>query len=98
MDPWWNPAVGDQAADRAHRIGQNKPVLSIESSQKYCGRKILELQKKKRKIRNSLIGYRICYLNNKEELLLFEIGRFLMVKDKNDCFVHLFFDNIGECG
>ncbi len=27
MDPWWNPAVEDQAADRAHRIGQERPVL-----------------------------------------------------------------------
>lgn len=26
MDPWWNPAVEDQASDRAHRIGQTKPV------------------------------------------------------------------------
>ena len=26
MDPWWNPAVEDQANDRAHRIGQIKPV------------------------------------------------------------------------
>ncbi|MDR1535254.1 MAG: DEAD/DEAH box helicase [Planctomycetota bacterium] len=26
MDPWWNPAVEDQASDRAHRIGQEKPV------------------------------------------------------------------------
>ena len=26
-DPWWNPAVENQASDRAHRIGQNKPVF-----------------------------------------------------------------------
>ena len=26
MDPWWNPAVEDQASDRAHRIGQSRPV------------------------------------------------------------------------
>jgi SNF2 family DNA or RNA helicase len=26
LDPWWNPAVEDQASDRAHRIGQSRPV------------------------------------------------------------------------
>ncbi|MGV3622214.1 MAG: DEAD/DEAH box helicase, partial [Archangium sp.] len=26
LDPWWNPAVEDQASDRAHRLGQNNPV------------------------------------------------------------------------
>ena len=26
LDPWWNPAVEDQASDRAHRIGQERPV------------------------------------------------------------------------
>ena len=26
-DPWWNPAVENQATDRAHRIGQEKPVF-----------------------------------------------------------------------
>jgi SNF2 family DNA or RNA helicase len=26
LDPWWNPAVEDQASDRAHRLGQDRPV------------------------------------------------------------------------
>ncbi|MBX3228773.1 MAG: SWF/SNF helicase family protein [Labilithrix sp.] len=29
LDPWWNPAVEDQASDRAHRIGQRRPVTVI---------------------------------------------------------------------
>ena len=30
LDPWWNPAVEDQATDRAHRIGQTKPVVACK--------------------------------------------------------------------
>ncbi len=49
LDPWWNPAVEDQAADRAHRIGQNRPVLvhrlvATESVEE----RMLELQERKR--------------------------------------------------
>ncbi|MBS1985831.1 MAG: DEAD/DEAH box helicase [Bdellovibrionales bacterium] len=48
MDPWWNPAVEDQAADRAHRIGQQNPVLIHRIvAQDTVEEKILLLQKKK---------------------------------------------------
>ena len=29
LDPWWNPAVEDQASDRAHRLGQQLPVTVV---------------------------------------------------------------------
>jgi superfamily II DNA or RNA helicase len=56
MDPWWNPAVEDQATDRAHRIGQDKPVTvyrlvttnTIES-------KILKLHEHKRDLADQLL-------------------------------------------
>jgi SNF2 family DNA or RNA helicase len=49
MDPWWNPAAEDQAADRAHRIGQERPVLvhRLVASESVEER-ILSLQEKKR--------------------------------------------------
>jgi SNF2 family DNA or RNA helicase len=45
LDPWWNPAVEDQAADRAHRIGQTRPVIvhRLVAEDTVEGR-ILELQ------------------------------------------------------
>jgi SNF2 family DNA or RNA helicase len=56
MDPWWNPAVEDQAADRAHRIGQQRPVTiyrlvvrdTIED-------KIVALHQQKRDLAESLL-------------------------------------------
>jgi SNF2 family DNA or RNA helicase len=54
-DPWWNPAVENQATDRAYRIGQDKPVfvykLIVENT---IEQKIIELQKKKANIQNSV--------------------------------------------
>lgn len=57
LDPWWNPAVEDQATDRAHRMGQKKAVNvykfiinnSIESQ-------IIKLHKKKKDLANSIIN------------------------------------------
>jgi hypothetical protein len=49
MDPWWNPAVEEQAMDRAHRIGQTKTVQVTRIIAKdTIEEKILELQNKKR--------------------------------------------------
>ena len=56
MDPWWNPAVEDQASDRAHRIGQSRPVtvyrLVMEGS---IEEQIVELHQKKRDLADSLL-------------------------------------------
>ncbi len=57
LDPWWNPAAEDQAADRAHRIGQLNPVFihrlvarnSVED-------KILQLQKQKKALAEGLLA------------------------------------------
>ncbi len=49
MDPWWNPAVEDQATDRAHRIGQDKPVMVYRLvSQGTIEEEILKLHDSKR--------------------------------------------------
>jgi hypothetical protein len=48
-DPWWNPAVEAQAADRAHRIGQDKPVFVYKLiAEGTIEERMLELQEKKR--------------------------------------------------
>jgi hypothetical protein len=49
MDPWWNPAVEDQASDRAHRIGQQRPVTIYRLVAKdTIEERILKLHAKKR--------------------------------------------------
>ncbi len=54
-DPWWNPAVENQASDRAHRIGQTKTVfvykLIVENS---IEEKILQLQEKKKNLQEGM--------------------------------------------
>ena len=57
VDPWWNPAVEDQAADRAHRIGQKKPVIVYRLvSKDTVEERILSLQDKKRALAESALG------------------------------------------
>ncbi|MCB2181854.1 MAG: DEAD/DEAH box helicase [Desulfobulbaceae bacterium] len=71
MDPWWNPAAEDQASDRAHRIGQMRPVTvyrlvttnSIEE-------KILKLHHDKRQLADSLLeGSDMSHKINADDLL-----------------------------
>nr|CAB3485843.1 unnamed protein product [Digitaria exilis] len=57
LDPWWNPSAEDQAVDRAHRIGQTRPVtvsrLTIKDT---VEDRILSLQEGKRKMIQSALG------------------------------------------
>ncbi len=57
VDPWWNPAVEDQAADRAHRIGQDKPVMVYRLVAKDTVEEgILALQERKRQLAEAALG------------------------------------------
>ena len=56
FDPWWNPAVEDQATDRAHRIGQKRTVYNIKLISKgTVEEKVLEMQRKKKAVINATI-------------------------------------------
>lgn len=57
LDPWWNPAVEQQAIDRSHRIGQKRKVISYRFITKNSvEEKIMALQQKKRSISDSLVS------------------------------------------
>lgn len=56
FDPWWNPAVEDQATDRAHRIGQQNVVQVVKLiTQGTIEEKVYELQQKKKEMIESVI-------------------------------------------
>lgn len=57
VDPWWNPAVEQQAIDRTHRIGQTKNIFAYRMICKdTIEDKILQLQEKKRSLAKDLIA------------------------------------------
>jgi SNF2 family DNA or RNA helicase len=71
LDPWWNPAVEDQASDRAHRIGQQRPVtvyrLIVRDS---IEEKILELHCSKRDLASYLLeGTEVSAKLSEDDLL-----------------------------
>jgi non-specific serine/threonine protein kinase len=56
-DPWWNPAVEDQATDRAHRIGQKKTVYVVKMiASGSIEEKVLELQRRKQAVINATVS------------------------------------------
>ncbi|MFZ3372100.1 MAG: DEAD/DEAH box helicase, partial [Desulfitobacteriaceae bacterium] len=77
FDPWWNPAVEDQATDRAHRIGQKNAVQVIKLiTQGTVEEKIIALQAKKKELIDTVIqpGETLLYKLSEQELReLFEI-------------------------
>jgi len=57
FDPWWNPAVEDQATDRAHRIGQTRVVTSYKLiARDTVEEKIVALQNRKREVIQATLG------------------------------------------
>jgi SNF2 family DNA or RNA helicase/tetratricopeptide (TPR) repeat protein len=71
LDPWWNPAVEDQATDRAHRIGQQRPVTVYKFvTQDTIEQKILALHHNKRNLAQDLLsGSDMTGKMSNEELL-----------------------------
>ena len=71
MDPWWNPAVEDQTSDRAHRIGQTRPVTVYRLVMKNTiEEKIIALHHQKRDLADNLLaGTDVADKLNAEDLL-----------------------------
>ena len=57
LDPWWNPAAEAQASDRAHRLGQRRPVTVIKLvSQGTIEEKVLALHEHKRRLAEAVLS------------------------------------------
>ncbi len=71
LDPWWNPAVEDQASDRAHRIGQTRPVTIYRLiAAQTIEEKIIKLHQTKKSLADSLLdGSDMAHKLTKEEML-----------------------------
>ena len=68
VDPWWNPAVEQQAIDRTHRIGQKNTVFIYKFITKNSvEEKILALQDRKRRIADSLITTEESFIKSLSE-------------------------------
>jgi len=70
-DPWWNPAVEEQATDRAYRIGQQNKVHVIKLITKgTIEEKIYKLQRRKKELSDSVISSKEVFINtlSREEL------------------------------
>jgi superfamily II DNA or RNA helicase len=56
LDPWWNPAVEEQAADRAHRIGQDRPVMIYRLvAENTVEERVQALQQRKRELADAAL-------------------------------------------
>jgi SNF2 family DNA or RNA helicase len=72
VDPWWNPAVENQAIDRSHRIGQNKNVVAVRLiCPDTVEEKIMLMQDSKKELVNNLIKTDASFLQSlsKSDLL-----------------------------
>lgn len=72
LDPWWNPAIEDQASDRTHRIGQTKPVTVYRLiAQNTVEEKIMSLHESKKQLSETILsGSDTSHNITREDLLM----------------------------
>lgn len=71
LDPWWNPAIEEQASDRAYRIGQQNPVTVYRLiAEGTIEEKIIQLHQSKKSLADALLeGGDLSAKLSKDELL-----------------------------